>query len=298
VKKYFKYDNHKEEWRTILNDEKKLEKSNLWKDKLTLDSWRHDKMRNILNPIINSFPRTKSWLTIGDGRYGSDANFLLSSGLKKVHSSDISDALLKIGNKEGFIKEFSAQNAENIKFENDSFDFVFCKEALHHCPRPFIALDQMFRVCREAIILIEPRDQKIDNTIFHKIFNYLKNKLSSSNSHFFEEVGNYQYKISSHELEKFLLGMHYRFIGTYSLNDYYEKGIESIKIDSNDKKKKKIISRVKFKIKKADFYTKIRLRDSGIIGAILFKKTPSKELIKNLSKYGWKIKELPKNPFI
>jgi SAM-dependent methyltransferase len=38
------------------------------------------------------------------------------------------------------------------------FDLVFCKESLHHTPRPVQGLYEMLRVCRRAAIAIEPWD--------------------------------------------------------------------------------------------------------------------------------------------
>jgi ubiquinone/menaquinone biosynthesis C-methylase UbiE len=60
---------------------------------------------------------------VGDGRYGTDANYLLEHGLE-VHASDIQDDLLKIGNERKFIKDFSKQNAESLSFLDNKFDFV------------------------------------------------------------------------------------------------------------------------------------------------------------------------------
>ncbi len=56
--------------------------------------------------------------------------------------------LLGKGSELGFIGEYSAQNAESLSFASNSFDYVFCKDAMHHCPRPVIALYEMLRVAR------------------------------------------------------------------------------------------------------------------------------------------------------
>ena len=70
-----------------------------------MDRWRHSRYYSILLPLLE-YDFNHSWVTVGDGRYGTDANALINLGVKKVHYSDISDKLLRIVNNKGFIKEF------------------------------------------------------------------------------------------------------------------------------------------------------------------------------------------------
>ena len=220
-----KYDNHLDEYSDGLKNEETMLHYKTWMNADNLDYWHHSRLRSFLEVIVKHFPN-ESWLTIGDGRFGTDANYLLKLGANSVHASDLSDDLLKIGSEEGFIKEFSSQNAEDLKFEDNSFDFVYCKESIHHFPRPYIALNEMFRVSRKGVIITEPRDQSIDKSplnIIPKFFKLiLKKNLSNHN---FEEVGNYIYSFSERELEKFLLGMHYTNISFFGIDDLYNKGI-------------------------------------------------------------------------
>ncbi|WP_158308790.1 methyltransferase domain-containing protein [Desulfocurvibacter africanus] len=74
-----------------------------------------------------------------------------------------------------FIPEYSVENAEKLSFANGSYDYLLCKEAFHHFPRPMIALYEMLRVARKGIVLIEPNDNGADG---------------------FEECGNYVYSLS------------------------------------------------------------------------------------------------------
>ena len=148
------YELHKEDRQKHFNSEKLLS----WKNKKTVDFWRHERMYSCLSPILSSYP-SSSWLTVGDGRYGTDANYILSKGEKDVLATDISDTYLKIAYEEGFINKYKVENAEQLSFSNDSFDFVLCKESYHHFPRPMVALYEMIRVARKGVILIEPQDQ-------------------------------------------------------------------------------------------------------------------------------------------
>ena len=67
-------------------------------------------MYDCLKPLIQHDQKI-SWLTVGDGRYGTDANALFKRGASNVMATDISDKLLRIGCGKGFINDYSEQNA-------------------------------------------------------------------------------------------------------------------------------------------------------------------------------------------
>ena len=96
-------------------------------------------MLSKLKPFIK---QGEKWLTLGDGRYGTEANFLISNGVEAL-ATDYSDNLLKIGKEIGFIKDYKKENAESLSFEDNQFDYVLIK-AFHHFPRPWIALYEAF----------------------------------------------------------------------------------------------------------------------------------------------------------
>ena len=255
----------------------------------------------MLLPIKALIKRGESWLTVGDGRYGTEANYLIKSGVK-AHASDLSDELLKISKDSGFINEYSKQNAENLNFDDNSFDYVLIKEALHHCPRPWIAITEAFRVCRKGVILIEPNDPRsnglnllrITFNIFKKFINIFNN-LSDYN---FEEVGNFIFTLNLLEIEKFMLAMHFRYLAYMKMNDHYIKGIEEINIrDLSYRNLKKIIF-LKFVIKLKDLLCFLRISQSSLISIVLFKDKLNKKKIKSLRTHNWVIKKLPKNPYL
>ena len=296
---HFKYDRHDEEWEKCLSDPdtKKIALTWLQADD-TFDRWRHNRMYALLSPLIKA-DLNASWLTVGDGRYGTDANALLRMNLRNIHCSDISDKLLKIGAEQGFIKEFSAQNAESLGFQDNSFDYVLCKEAYHHLPRPHIALHEMFRVARKAVILIEPRDQQIDRSSFNfflKVLNILRGK-GSNDSYGFEPVGNFVFSLSERECEKILLGMNKRFVAFNGINDVYESGVEFLKLTTTDQTERRWIRKLKFKLKCSDLLTKLRIRKSGLMHTILFKVDPDTVTLNALREFNWKVKKLPLNPY-
>jgi SAM-dependent methyltransferase len=53
---------------------------------------------------------------------------------------------------------FELANAERLPFASGRFDLVFCKESLHHLARPVLGLYEMLRVCRRAVVFVEPWD--------------------------------------------------------------------------------------------------------------------------------------------
>ena len=124
----------------------------------SVDAWRHSRMHDTVLPLIKEFPNA-TWLTIGDGRFGSDAHYLETQNVDVVASS-LTDATLRIAKDRGFIHKYRAENAEHINLPDDSFDFILCKESLHHFPRPSIAFYEMLRVSKLGVVLIEPIEEK------------------------------------------------------------------------------------------------------------------------------------------
>lgn len=293
-----KYDRHEQEWSLVLTDKKRKTVGESWLDKSTLDYWRHSRMRSNILSIIKNDPQAR-WLTVGDGRFGTDGNYLLNNGAKNVHCSDISDTLLRIGKQKGFINEFSSQNAEYLKFSNNFFDYILCKESLHHFPRPYAAMYEMMRVARKAVILIEPLDNKVSPPLFSKLFNLLRVLLrKKSQEHTFETVGNYVYSISVREIEKFCLGMHYRDVAFKSMNDAYLDGGEFISLTHLNSRKRAKTLWLKLKIRLLDALCSLRLKSKTHLLAIVFKEQPEADIVAGLRNDGWDVKRLPLNPFL
>jgi ubiquinone/menaquinone biosynthesis C-methylase UbiE len=280
---------------------------NAWKDKDTIDYWRHERMYKNLLPIIEAY-KEASWLTIGDGRYGTDANYLISSGVKEVLATDISDYYLKIAKDDGFITNYQIENAEQLSFKDHSFDFVLCKEAYHHFPRPMIALYEMLRVAKKAVILIEPLDE---NTItpskllyggvikwgFQFIKNQIKLLFGKKPYYFFgnyEVAGNYVYTLSEREIEKVGLGLNLNYVAFNYLNDYYIEGLEWEKVNDNSD----IFKNIKKKLAINNKSSAKGFLKYGMIIAIIFKSDPSEKCINLLNSHSYSISKLSKNPFL
>ena len=287
---HFKYDRSSQEWEEALNKTDSKLHSETWMNEKTLDKWRHERMLNKIKVYID---KKSSWLTVGDGRYGTDAHYIMKNG-GIAHATDISDTLLKIGNERGYINSYSAENAENLNFGDDSFDYVLIKEAFHHCPRPWIALHEAFRVSKKAVILIEPSDNP---SILWFFKGFLKKIFGKSWNYGFEKIGNFIYRINKKELEKFLLGMHYRDIAFNKVIDKYSKGVEFEEKQNLTNKGKLLYLKLRIRIIVSQILNALLIDDGGLLIATLFKEEPNLNLKEKLRKNGWNFKKLPRNPF-
>ena len=292
------YKEYADEWKKALTEPSRIRIANTWLDTDTLDAWRHANMRAPLLPIIQTKP-SASWLTVGDGRFGTDGHFLLSAGAQHVHCTDISDTLLKVGFDKNFITSFSAENAEHLSFKDESFDYVYCKESFHHFARPYAALYEMYRVAKRGVILTEPRDTSIDKEPFELLKDLAKTLLGRKTraSHGFEPIGNYIYSVSEKELEKALMGLEGSAIATIGCNDAYREGVEFVSLQSKAPQDLALQNAIRSEIKRLDWLCKLRLKKSTLLSAVLFKTPPDSGLCSAMAQGGWAVQHLPKNPY-
>ncbi|MFQ3548796.1 MAG: class I SAM-dependent methyltransferase [Armatimonadota bacterium] len=277
-----------------IENQKEQKLYSYWFDASTGDSWRHNRMYEIADCLKHL---DYKWLTIGDGRFGLDSLRLKRKGIKNIMPTDIKQNLLDAAQKEGWIESYSVENAEKLSFDDNSFDVIFCKESYHHFPHPQIGLYEMIRVAKEAVILIEPNDPFITNSIpfiiKQKIKNIIKRKYIPYAG--FEPEGNYIYSISKREMEKIGIVQNMNSVAFKGLNDYYIKGIE---FEPADRKKSKIFDKTCKMISKMDKQCKLGFADYGLLMAALFKNPIDDNTKKLLIDNNWTIVELPKNPYI
>lgn len=257
-----------------------------------LNGWRHARLRAPLQPFVDDDPR-HSWLTVGDGRYGSDGVALSRMGAGDVHCTDLTDTLLAVAHADGLVARYSKQNAEALDFDDDSFDYVYCKESLHHFPRPYVALEQMFRVARRAVILCEPRDVEIDTAPLQFVLRLARRlRGRGGQRHEFEPVGNYIYAVSEREMEKFLLGRHHPVVAFQGINDYF------LEAPGDDvQRQRRAMARLRFMIGLQDAMAWLGIRRSRLLCVALFKQPPSPSLATRLGHGRWRLRTLPRNPY-
>jgi len=281
------------------NQEIRLKALESWKkgiENQNIGFWLQTRMWNLTDPFIK---KSQTWLTVGDG-YGLDGHYIQSKGAK-ICSSDISDTFLSLAKENGFIDRFSIENAEKLSFEDNSFDYVLCKESYHHFPRPYLGVYEMLRVAQKGIILIEPNDPISQMPFLLGMVNILdkwntnlaekfwKNRFS------FESVGNYVFKLSLRECEKIAMGLNLPALAYKGINNsYYQTESGEELADKNSKSLKKI----KRKIRLANFLSKTSLLPYQLLSVAIFKEMPGQDEIETLKKAGYSFRIFPKNPYL
>lgn len=283
------YDRHDEEFTACFADPSRMAIAQTWLREDTVDHWRRERLHRLLLPFIET-DREARWLTVGDGRFGSDAQYLQRRGVS-VHASDNSPQFLKIAASKGLLNEFSQQNAEHLTFADSAFDYVYCKEALHHLPRPHIALHEMFRVARKAVILQEPYERI-------GLSNAIRMVRGPRQVHEFESVGNYRFRLSRHECEKFLLAMHFRHYAFRGINDAYVEGIEFCPDQGGSPIERATRLRIKSIIAVRNILSAIGIVPYKIVCIVLFKDNPSASLRSALVGESYGVVDLPRNPYL
>jgi ubiquinone/menaquinone biosynthesis C-methylase UbiE len=88
-----------------------------------------------------------------------DREKLLAAGFSDVTISNLDTQ--QQGNLTPY--QWSLQDAENLSFPDDAFDFAIVHMGLHHCFSPHRALLEMLRVSRRGALVFENRDSFLLN---------------------------------------------------------------------------------------------------------------------------------------
>ena len=264
----------------------------------TVDLWRHLRMFKHLDLLLKFYAESK-WLSVSDGRWGTATRYLNSKGVKAL-ATDIDVKLLKIAVEKKLIKEYKYENAENLSFKDNEFDFSYCKESFHHFPRAYIALYEMLRVSKVAIVITEPRDW-LPSPIVRKLMQTVKNcfkkllfiDLKHTDTGNYESIGNYIFTVSEREVEKIALGLHLPTIAFKNFQDVYLKGVEKEMVSQNGP----LLKKIKIKILLNHLLQFFLIEKTNHITAIIFKVKPKEELKYLLKKNGFNVIDLPSNPY-
>ncbi len=251
------------------------------------------KLYSFLDPLIEIYPDAK-WLVVGDGRFAEGSLYLADKGVSAM-PSDIDASLLKNMKQNSMIDDFAEENAENLSFEDNSFDFILCKESFHHFPRPYLALYEMLRVASKGVVLIEPQEWAGRGCVAEfsaKIRNVIRKirggmEMDST----YEETGNFVFRLSLKEMEKISKALNFRYLLWRETNGFYnEKTFSSNKNSA----KARLYT---FFVMLTDIFTKFGAA-STTLSAALIKDDISREALHSASKKKIKIKKLPSNPKI
>jgi SAM-dependent methyltransferase len=84
----------------------------------------------------------------------ADRDVFLQLGFRDVTISNLAG-----GSEEAFEPyRWALQDAEDLSYDDESFDLVAVSGGLHHCRSPHRALLEMYRVARETVFVLESRD--------------------------------------------------------------------------------------------------------------------------------------------
>lgn len=254
----------------------------------SVDNWRHTRMLDAARALYQAVPAAR-WMTVGDGRYGCDAAYLRSRGLATL-ATNITDDRLREAHAMGFIDEYRAENAEHLSLADDAVDFVLCKEAYHHFPRPPVALYEMLRVARRGVVLIEPIDQP---RLLDGVKRLTKRVVRGDRQHQFEPSGNFLYRLSIRELEKLLLAMGGHIFAFRGINDFYHPRLADR--PAHGFNAGNLLTRLGIGVQ--DSLVHLRLLGHGLACIVLFTSIPDDSLLRALRDDGFRIVHLPRNPY-
>ena len=283
------YTSSYEDFEVLAREAEEYEKS--------LDRYRHLRMLTVCDPLLHAYTGSR-WLTVGDGRFATDARYLAKRGANAI-ATDIDDTALKIAQQAGLIAEIRKENAEQLSFADDSFDFVLCKEAYHHFPRPMIAVYEFLRVARVGVVLIEPNDRLTPDSpkqaVFAGIGNLIAKVLKSrAKPHQYEEAGNYVYTLSRTELEKLACGIGLAEIWVGHMDDHYIVGLGSVPHDPQSVEARKLERTIRMKM----LLSQMGAKPWGLIRAVLAKEPLSETSAAELRALGFRKFVPPPNPYL
>ena len=114
--------------------------------------------RRVLEQLLDEgvVRREMSVLVVAGGR--ADRDVLHELGFDHVTISNVDEAVAA----EALAPyAWSYQDAENLEFEDGSFDLTIVSAGLHHCRSPHRALLELYRVARVAALALESRDSSL-----------------------------------------------------------------------------------------------------------------------------------------
>ena len=189
-----------------------------------IDKRKHFYIKIIKKVIIN---KNSKILVVGATKY--DADIFRDNGYLNVTISNLE----KKNNYSPYIHSY--QDLRNLKFDNESYDYVVANACIHHTSKPHNAILEMYRVAKKGIIVIEGNDSN-----FIKIANYLnfsqEYELSAINENTDSydrggvdntEVPNFVYRWTRREVYKLISSYEPQY--KHSIYYYYDSDFEGYK---------------------------------------------------------------------
>nr|MBB6150627.1 hypothetical protein [Mucilaginibacter sp. SP1R1] len=149
------------------------------------------------------------------------------------------------------------------------------------------------------MVVIEPHDPVSKMPLLLGLSNVLasKSKLLNKvwrNRFSFEPVGNFVYKVSEREFEKFAAGLNLPMVAFKRINpNFYFK--EAANITTTSKSRKFLLLRIKKQL--LDVLVWLKITPGQVLSAIVFKQVPDDITLKQLRSDGYHLVNIPKNPY-
>ena len=130
------------------------------KENLFQKFWHHRRFAEVLKVAI---PVEGPVLDIGCHSGTFTKQILSKIGTKEIYGIDISPAAIKRAKEKIPFGHFIVADAEELPFENDFFNGVFCLEVLEHVDDPGAALKEINRVLKKGgyVVMLVPTDNRL-----------------------------------------------------------------------------------------------------------------------------------------
>jgi SAM-dependent methyltransferase len=264
----------------------------LFERRESMDALQHERMLQLVSPIIAAFPDAH-WLTIGDA--GVDGWALRKSGVKKVTASSISDARLKKLKDLGYLNDIDvrALNAEHLELPDTSFDLVLCRQAYHHVRRAPLAFYEFMRVATVGFMLIEPAElnRRPLNGVRALAKIILRRRMPIFDA--FEPAGNYIYRVSEKDIFKMLAAIQLPWFAIKRFNTFNNRWLAGQTRDS-------LLARSIFQLAVGiqDILASCRLMSPGLCAVFVPTNATAESVQGPLRAAHFRIVRIPRNPWV
>lgn len=145
----------------------------------TQSTWNSERAKSAWKSIFKDLLGTDDQLVLDVGTGAGFIAFLLADLGKNVIGIDLSEDMVQIANRNakdyGFNVDFKVGDAENLPFEDESFDAVVNRHVLWTLPNPERAIHEWRRVLRPGgiLIIIDGNwNYNYKNSIYKKLWRY------------------------------------------------------------------------------------------------------------------------------
>lgn len=112
-------------------------------------------VKSVLNDLITKKELSQQHRILTVCASDAEKEIFQSFGFKNVIISNLDT---RLQGDEFTPYDWAFQDAQNLTFKDNEFDYAFVSDGLHHCSSPHRALLEMYRVAKKGVIVFEARD--------------------------------------------------------------------------------------------------------------------------------------------